>query len=179
MKRLLLLSGPIASGKTSVSTALQERYGFTSISSGAFLREQLTARDVLIDRHHLQELGDALDIATRFSWLIDSVARPAIESQANIENWLLDAVRKPVQVELFRLHFADSVRHVHIVASEYVLRQRYAERGEDQEAQYLSSLMHPNEQTARSLAGVADVVLDSEVLNPIEIADRISKIWEK
>lgn len=61
MKRLLLLSGPMASGKTSVSAALQEHYGFVSISSSAFLRAHLTALSEPIDRLQLQELGDALD----------------------------------------------------------------------------------------------------------------------
>lgn len=178
MKRLLLLSGPMASGKTSVSAALQEHYGFVPISSGAFLRGQLVARNEPIDRHHLQELGDALDRATNFSWLIDSVARPAIDAQLHADNWLLDAVRKPRQVELFRQHFADTVRHVHIVAPESVLQQRYAERGVDYLAQYQKSVLHPNEQSARSLAGLADQVLDIEAFTPLEIADQILKAWE-
>lgn len=169
----------MASGKTSVSAALQEHYGFIPISSGTFLREQLAARNEPIDRHHLQELGDALDRATDFSWLIESVARPAIDARPQADNWLLDAVRKPRQVELFRLHFADSVRHVHIVAPESVLQQRYAERGSYHLAQYNASVSHPNEQSARSLAGLADKVLDTEELTPFEITDQILKVWER
>ena len=179
MKRLLLLSGPMASGKTSVSSALQEHYGFVPISSGAFLREHLAARNQPIDRHHLQELGDILDRATDFSWLIESVGRPAIDARPYVDNWLLDAVRKPRQVELFRLHFADMVRHAHIVAPESVLQQRYADRGADYLAQYQASVLHPNEQSARSLAALADKVLDTEELTPLEIADQILNVWEK
>lgn len=179
VKRLLLLSGPMASGKTSVSAALQEHHEFVPISTGAFLREQMVARHEPIDRHHLQELGDALDRATDFSWLIESVAQPAIDARPHAYNWLLDAVRKPRQVELFKLRFGDSIRHVHIVASEPVLQKRYAERGADHLAQYLASVSHPNEQSARSLAGLADKILDTEELTPFEIADQISKLWEK
>ncbi|WEX14251.1 AAA family ATPase [Pseudomonas sp. G11] len=179
MKRLLLLSGPMASGKTSVSASLQERHGFVPISSGSFLRVQLASRNEPLDRHSLQELGDSLDRATDFSWLIESVASPAIEARPNVDNWLLDAVRKPRQVELFKLRFGDVVRHVHIVAPESVLEQRYAARGASLLDEYQVSVQHPNEQSARSLAGFADKVLDTQQHTSWEIADQIMGIWEK
>ncbi|MEB0043417.1 AAA family ATPase [Pseudomonas sp. MH10] len=179
MKRLVLLSGPMASGKTSVSAALQEFHGFVPISSGSFLRAQLAARNEPLDRHNLQELGDSLDRETDFSWLIESVAIPTLEARPGVNNWLLDAVRKPRQVELFRLRFASAVRHVHIVAPESVLEQRYAARGLDHLEKYRASILHLNEQSARSLAGFADKVLDTERYTPLEVADQIMSIWEK
>lgn len=179
MKRLLLLSGPIAGGKTSVSASLQENYGFVPISSGSYLRAQLAVRNEPLDRHNLQELGDSLDRATDFSWLIEAVAIPALEARQDIENWLLDAVRKPRQVELFRLRFASAVRHVHIVAPDAVLEQRYAARGLSHLEEYQASVLHPNEQSARSLTAFADKVLDTDEYSPVEIADQIMDIWEK
>lgn len=179
MKRLLLLSGPMASGKTSVSAALQELHGFVQISSGTFLREQLTARNEPFDRHHLQELGDSLDRSTDFSWLIESVASPAIRDRPVVESWLIDAVRKPRQVELFRLHFGEAVKHVHICAPESVLQQRYVARGAADLKEYIASVAHPNEQSARSLEGFADKVLDTHTYTPSQIADQIMEIWEK
>jgi len=178
VKRLLLLSGPIAGGKTSVSASLQERHGFVPISSGSFLRAQLAAQNEPIDRRNLQELGDSLDRATDFSWLIESVASPAIEARPDAHNWLLDAVRKPQQVALFRLRFGDVVRHVHIFAPESVLEQRCAARGLSHLEDYQASVLHPNEQSARSLAGFADKVLDTKQYTPLEIADQIMNIWE-
>jgi adenylosuccinate synthase len=169
----------MASGKTSVSAVLQELHGFVPISSGSLLRTQLSARNSPVDRHNLQELGDSLDRATDFSWLIESVAIPVLEAQADVDNWLMDAVRKPRQVELFRLRFANAVRHVHIVAPDSVLEQRYAARGRDHFKEYQASVLHPNEQSARSLAGFADKVLDTELFSPLEIADQIMDIWEK
>lgn len=178
MKRLLLLSGPVASGKTSVSAALQELHGFVPISSGYFLRTQLTARNEPLDRHHLQELGDSLDKSTDFSWLIEAVANPAIQDQPAVENWLLDAVRKPRQVELFRVRFGNAVRHVHIVAPEPVLQQRYVVRGTADLNEYLASVAHPNEQSARSLSDLADKVLDTHMYSPFQIAGQVMEIWE-
>lgn len=168
----------MASGKTLVSECLKEHYGFEAISSGSFLREQLLIRNVLIDRLHLQELGDALDRDTDFSWLIEWVAKPTIDARPHTDSWLLDAVRKQRQVELFRLHFVDSVRHVHIVAPEPVLQRRYSERGADHLAQYQASVSHPNEQSARSLAHLADKVMDTDEFNVLDIANQIVKLWE-
>lgn len=179
MKRLLLLSGPISSGKTSVSAVLQECYGFVPISSGAFLRAQFVAEDEPPDRYKLQELGDSLDKVTDFSWLIESVARPVIDSRPNVDNWLLDAVRKPRQVELFRLCFTDAVMHVHLDAAESVLQQRYAARGPNKLAEYSVSAVHPNELCARSLIGLADIVCDTKEHSAVEIACKIMAFWEK
>lgn len=169
----------MASGKTTVSASLQERHGFAPISSSSFLRAQLAARNKPLDRRNLQELGDSLDRATDFSWLIESVAIPSIEARPNVDNWLLDAVRKPRQVELFRLLFGDVVRHVHIVAPEIVLEQRYVTRNTSLSDEYQVSVLHPNEQSARSLAGFADKVLDTQQHTAWEIADQIMDIWEK
>ncbi|EIU1301262.1 AAA family ATPase [Pseudomonas aeruginosa] len=178
MKRILLLSGPMASGKSSISQFLQENHGFAAISSGTFLREQLVARSMPIDRHHLQELGDDLDAATDFSWIIESVARPSIDAQPHIDNWILDSVRKPRQIELFRLNYVESIRHVHVVAPESVLQRRYAERGVGL-TQYQVNISHPNEQSARSLAIHADKVVDTDELILVEIANQILKTWER
>ena len=94
----------MASGNTSVSAVLQEHFGFFPISSSYFLRTQLVGQGVVPDRHKLQELGDSLDRSTDFSWVIDSVARPAINARPDVDNWLLDSVRKSKQVELFKHH---------------------------------------------------------------------------
>jgi len=179
VKRLILLSGPMACGKTSISEMLQARYGFLPVSSGAYLRAELAARNQVLDRHNLQELGDALDDETDFSWLIDSVAIPVITVRPDVDNWLLDAVRKPRQVELFRLRFAGAVRHVHLLASETELKRRYALRNPHQLSQYEADVLHPNEQSARSLAALADRILDTDKLTPSDIADQIMEIWEK
>lgn len=178
MKRLLLLSGPVASGKTSISATLQELHGFVPISSSSYLRARLAARSEPLDRHNLQELGDSLDHSTDFSWLIESVANPTIQARPDVENWLLDAVRKPRQVELFRLHFGNAVRHVHINAPESVLQQRYAARDATHINEYNNSVLHPNEKSARSLSGFADKVLDTHIHTPFEVADQIMGIWE-
>jgi hypothetical protein len=121
-------------------------------------------------RQNLQNLGDQLDAATDFRWLIDHVAVPIIESMPTIDYWLLDSVRKKRQVEHFISTFGSSVSHVHLTASEAVLQQRYSWRqsaGDD----YLGSISyevavdHANERASRSLIDVAHHVIDVSTLS--------------
>jgi adenylosuccinate synthase len=169
----------MASGKTSVSAVLQECFKFLPISSSAFLRGQLAARNEPPDRLNLQEFGDSLDRATNFSWLIESVAKPAIDGRPDADNWLLDAVRKSQQVELFRLSFGNALMHVHFVAAESVLQQRYAKRGPSHLAEYQACVRHPNEQNTRSLGRMADKVFDTGTHTTAEIANQIMELWER
>ena len=71
------------------------------------------------------------------------------------------------------------MRHVHIVAPDAVLEQRYAARGLSHLEEYQASVLHLNEQSARSLTAFADKVLDTDEYSPVEIADQIMDIWEK
>lgn len=179
VKRLLLLSGAMGSGKSSIATVLKEKYFFSGISSGAYLRKFQKINSLSCDRLGLQELGDQLDIETGFSWLIDLVAVPAMESASNVENWLLDAVRKPRQVDLFRLHFVDVVKHIHLIAPESVLKNRYLERDQNEAPiDYEIATHHPNELAARSLASIADQKIDTSRYTQVEIAEHILNMWK-
>jgi adenylosuccinate synthase len=110
---------------------------------------------------------------------LKNAARPAINARSDVDNWLLDALRKSRQVELFKLHFAGAVMHVHLDASESVLQQRYAERGLNHLAEYQANVRHPNELNARSLGSIADKVFDTGTFTALEIACQIIELWEK
>ncbi|WP_163018707.1 AAA family ATPase, partial [Pseudomonas viridiflava] len=58
---VLLISGPIASGKSTVTNKLISAYGFESLSSGDYLRNLLKSKSQPVTRKELQELGDRLD----------------------------------------------------------------------------------------------------------------------
>jgi adenylate kinase family enzyme len=171
--RLILLSGPIAVGKSHAAAALISRHQFQRISSSNYLRELLAADGREADRTSLQDLGDFLDVSTDYRWLIDNVAAPLF-SQSVPENgrWLLDAVRKQRQVEHFKGTVADA-HHVHLMASETTLRRRYEARRSGGDPTYDDAISHPNEQSARGLIGIADQIISVEGLSPEDIADSI------
>jgi adenylate kinase family enzyme len=175
-EKLLLLSGAIGAGKTSVADVLKARYQFKKISSSGYLLS-LILPDELREgdqrRRQLQELGDRLDEETDFRWIVDPVARDAIEQSPEVRNWLIDAVRKRKQVEHFRSHFGPIVRHIHLTAPEKVLRARYTDR----RGEYDKAIAHPNEVNARSLEAIADRVIDTSDSDSDSIALQIMAEW--
>ncbi|AVR08429.1 hypothetical protein GNZ25_27275 [Burkholderia thailandensis] len=178
MKRLLLLSGAMRAGKSSVAHALKENYSFSGISSGGYLRTCGKPDAVLNLRSWLQETGDQLDIETDFAWVVDSVAVPAIAASPSVENWLFDAVRKPRQIEHFRARFGQIVRHVHLSASEDILRERYAVGAAPSgAAAYVTAITHANEIAARSLGTIADEIFDTTTVTANDIAAQIIDAW--
>lgn len=178
MNFLLLLSGPVAVGKSAVATELIDNCGFKKISTGNFLLEVVKTRGMSGSRSVLQEVGDSLDVETDFRWVVDSVAAPAISDNANVERWLLDSVRKQRQVSHFKERYGDKVFHVHLTASEILLRDRYDSRI-SRGGEYLGNtpyeiaILHPNEVASRELFGIADALISIELLTPKEIAKEI------
>jgi dephospho-CoA kinase len=177
VERLLLLSGPIGSGKTEVAKELIRTFQFAKVTSGGYLTSLIPPNELKEGderRQQLQELGDRLDEETGYRWIVDPVAIQAMQRAPSTENWLIDAVRKKRQVELFREHFGSIVRHVHLVAAEDVLRSRYAKKG----GNYDAAIAHPNEVNARSLHEVADLLLDTSEEKAELLATRILSTWE-
>lgn len=167
---LILLSGPVAGGKSSLRGVFVEEYGFEAIRSSDYLAELARSSGRGISRTVLQNLGDELDARTDFQWLLENVARPTILGKPAQRRWLIDAVRKEKQVQMFRDEFGDAVLHVHVRAAEKVLRRRYEARAKADPAlmeqqSYELAVAHENEQSARRLILVADIVVDTFILD--------------
>jgi adenylosuccinate synthase len=168
---IFLLSGPLAVGKTAVRLELVSQHAFAYLRSSEYLRAMAKAKGLIPDRLILQDLGDSLDVATDYRWLINDVARPAIERSPEQGRWIVDAVRKTRQIEHFREAFGDAVRHIHFTASEGVLRARYEARqkvqgGAADMTTYEAAIDHDNERAARGLIECADVVINLADVSP-------------
>ena len=178
MPSIVLLSGPIASGKTTLADELIKRHGFLRLKSSDHLKIICAERGLEVSRANLQEVGDDLDGLTDYQWLVSDVAKPQMAAASSQTRWLVDAVRKERQVEHFKAEFGQDVLHVHISAPEEVLRARYDKRreaGGDHEGStdYLEALEHPNEIASRALTEVADINVDLTQIDPVEAAARI------
>lgn len=178
LKRFLLLSGAIGSGKSSVASELKSSHNFSGISSSEYLRAYGQRQGEKNRRQQMQDLGDRLDSETDFTWIVREVAVPTIEMNSNIENWLLDAVRKPRQIAHFRSAFGDLVQHVHLSALENVLRSRYESRVAPGDSSYTEAIQHPNEMAARSLGLIADHTFDTTSTSAKDIAAQIFHFWK-
>ncbi|TGN40331.1 adenylate kinase family protein [Marinobacter confluentis] len=160
-KTLVLLSGPVAAGKTSLLKTVGQHIPLGRISTGWFLRQQVERLSSEFTRYDLQEYGDKLDLETNFSWIYWDLVLPYLKDSPDCNLWFLDSVRKLEQVHCIRSNFEGRVLHVHVTASDDVLSERYLSRGriEDENA-YTTVGLHSNEIAARALIDVADSVLE-------------------
>lgn len=167
---LILLSGPIAVGKSSIAEILIEKHNFLPIKTSPFLKDLLVSQNKTISREALQNIGDQLDIDTDYSWVNNSIIIPALKNNPNHNNWLLDSIRKKKQAEIIKNHFGSSVQHIHFHASEKTLKERYQKRTyqggtEENSPSYETAIAHSNEQHSRSLIDIADEVINLEEID--------------
>src|SRR5260370_8144274 len=71
--RVILLSGPISAGKTTLATGLSERYGVHSVKTGQLLRQRLPR--LRETRGALQRAGEQLATETQIQWLPHAIIR--------------------------------------------------------------------------------------------------------
>ena len=169
---IVLLSGPLACGKSVVSMELSNRHGFSKISSSGYLKSNLGNQ--VVSRENLQNLGDLLDEETDFSWVVNSVAKPQIKQGPEHKFWYVDAVRKARQIEHFKNELEHTF-HVHLHAPDSICEQRYSERerADDAFKSYRDAILHPNEVASRSLHQCCDLAIDISDARPASVADQI------
>lgn len=174
MHKLVVLSGPVAVGKTSFGNALQTRFAIEKISTRRYIVAHTGCAE---ERAALQTAGDDLDRKTGGKWVADAVS----EQSAGVSEetvLLVDSARIAAQVEKLRERFGrDSVRHVHLTAPDDVLEARYLARpaAVREFATYAEVKRSPTEAAIGSLEHIADVIVDtstgtssSQVANAVE-----------
>ena len=165
VQRVVLLSGPIASGKTTLAQLLSERFGFCVVST-----HELLLTHVIEDRRSLQAAGASLDDATGGSWVRDGLFWLQRQCAAEV-SFVVDSVRTLEQIRWVRDAFGESVGHVHLTADVEVLSVRYGYRFEGYQYQDVSD--NPVEQRVNLLEASAGLVLDTGYLTPESVLERV------
>lgn len=180
-KKIILLSGPVAVGKTSIAASLEKEYGFKRIKSSQYLINEANSLGIEINRLNLQNLGDKFDETSDFLWVVDKVTLPVIKSTPDQNLWLFDSVRKQRQVEHFKLNLPPEYKiyHLHITASEETIQTRFFLRDPLlSQNSYTETISHPNETSARSLIGIADHVIKVDEKSSQLVLNEISQLLE-
>ena len=163
MKRLIALSGPVATGKTELCRQLESKHGAVVFRTTDYLIEQLGRRRV--DRTSLQRAGERIDRLTDGRWVVDALTRfgPILD---DAELVVIDCVRIRPQLIALRRAFGRRVVHLHLTATLETLAQRYAQRqasGRIAElASYADLRRSRTERNVHQLAADADIVIDTD-----------------
>jgi adenylosuccinate synthase len=170
-KMILLLSGSVASGKSTLASLLGHRFGFQIVKTWHLLKA--VKPDVSEDRESLQALGEELDKKTGGKWVVeelDKVVRTKPDALV-----VVDAVRIQGQIDFVRTGFGPIVKHIHLQAPTEILAKRYKTRTGKQIKEldsYEEVLKNETERSVYLLADAADIVVETDRNTPEDVLVR-------
>jgi adenylosuccinate synthase len=159
-KRIILLSGPVAAGKTRLGNALVERYEFKVIKTRKLIESLVHVPN---ERGALQKAGEQLDQETQGQWVANALAREVSRLPDDC-SVLVDSIRIGQQAEAIRVAFGARVTHIHLTAPTNVLSERYSSRTPNVKElpSYDQVRADPTESGVERLADIADIVIDTK-----------------
>ena len=174
--RIILLSGPVASGKSMLASRLSDRFNMRLLRTSALLRAMVTGAHER-GRIALQDLGDELDQRTKGTWVLDSL-RQVLQGEATSTNVVVDSVKIQEQIDAIRDAYGSSVSHIHMTAPLDVLTSRYESREspspQAEQLSYQDVRLNQTESLVDSLSDIADVVIDSDRCTEEDVLVRVA-----
>jgi adenylosuccinate synthase len=171
-KTIILLSGPIGSGKTTLAMHIERNHAACNVSTATIL-SALIGRD--LSRRELQQVG----LERRFQggkWIANEVSRSAREDPT-AEVIVVDAVRTTQQVREIRELAVKRWRilHVHLTAADQHLTERYKARARksDLEIDWSVARESLTEAAILDLEEVADLAIDTSRITSDDVAVRV------
>jgi adenylosuccinate synthase len=168
-KQIVLLSGSISSGKSTLSNLLNEQFAFHVLKTKKIIQSfalQKLGKEIEPERRAMQKFGESLDKETKGRWVRDALSRFIRDlGPAGIEaKVVVDAVRILDQIRAIRQAYSFSVIHVHLKAPTEVLEKRYKGRhvvGFKELASFSEAEKNKTESRVRELEDAADFVIDT------------------
>lgn len=161
---IILLSGQISSGKSTLSKGLAEKYSLKIFKTSDVLRQKING-NLNINRVSLQEIGDKLDQETNGKWILDEMHILGFNNEIQ-EGVIVDSVRTRAQIDHIKNQFWPRVIHIHLTAPDYELKDRHknktAPNGLGTEINYYEIKQNKTESRVEDLAKIADLVIDTK-----------------
>jgi len=159
--KIVLLSGPICSGKSTLAEGLVGRYRAVPYKTHELI--QTLRPKVPSERVALQRAGDALDRSTQGRWVQKALER-RLDSLPAESIVVIDAVRITSQIDGIREAFPARVYHIHLTASGDVLAKRYASKNSQvtEVSSYDQVRINRTERNVEDLAEIADIVVKTD-----------------
>ena len=169
---VVLLSGGIATGKSTLSMTLHDKFGATIVKTNRVLLDKYAGA---VERKSLQEYGEALDIETGGRWVADAVVN-CLQGTGPDTLLVVDAIRILPQAEEIRKHVHGRVLHIHLLAPKEELVRRFeARRGDKpfkEALNYEDVLRSTTEQRIEGMKGAADIVIDTAESKEADVVAR-------
>jgi adenylosuccinate synthase len=177
--QIVLLSGTVASGKTTLWQQLKANFPNEHIhvlKTKELIRELALEKldhKLPAERRALQDYGDLLDRKTGGRWVREALVS-LINEHINTEPspiFIVDAVRILAQIKTIREAYGFSVKHIHLKAPERELEERYKRRTSDMEElrTFKDVSKNPTEAAVHELEKSADIVVDTQACTPDDV----------
>ena len=160
--RIILLSGPVSSGKSTLAKGLAERLNMHVFKTSQLLQEKVRS-DLRTNRKVLQLQGERLDRRTRGRWVLEELEEIS-RGNNQVDEVIIDSVRINEQINAIREAYGPKVIHVHLTAPLDELEHRYNQRkklGKERNFLYSEIRENPTEKQVNTLANTADIVIDT------------------
>ena len=164
VKRIILLSGPIASGKSTLAKKLSKHFNTTTVQTRKLLQRTLVHGNSS-GRSELQAEGERLDRITGGRWVYDEIVQHLRDIPTDT-TVVVDSVRILNQIHTIREAYGTVVLHIHLTASVGILEERHNSRlvgisgGEKDLTHQVASSNHI-ERLIEELKASADIVIDT------------------
>lgn len=173
---VVVVSGPVAGGKSVLARALADRFGGVRLSTRDLLMHRIKPGQTAT-RQALQAIGAALDDETGGKWVVDRLSRRIYEAPEPLV--VVDSARTREQIEGLRQGFSRrEVRHVHVTASRDTCAVRYEDRRSRSEveeaATYDEVVADPTEANVDLLGDVADISIRTDRTSPEDVIVRVA-----
>ncbi len=182
-KIILLISGEIASGKTTLAQNLENKFEFNLMKTREAIKDlakkKLNSEEP--NRTFLQRFGTSLDQKDGGKWVLDYFQNDFGFSFEKNSFFVVDAIRIQKQIDYFRKAYSFSVCHIHLTASEPCLKQRFLQREEVRELsasqalkKYEEAKADETEQQVKTLFDDADLCIDTELSTKEDVFIRVA-----
>ena len=168
---IILLSGAICAGKSTVARWLEQSFDFKHIKTSELLRER--SRYQSPTRKQLQKLGERLD-KNEPDWLLkDFSAASSYDSQTR---YVVDSIRVCEQAKLFREAFGRNVVHIHLEAPPDTLKMRFEARRAQfgYEQSYETAKKNKTERNIDNLKNDADISINTHRCREQDVQVRVA-----
>ena len=174
-RRIILLSGPIGVGKSTLVESLRGTYQARIVKTRDLLDLEARAKfQTLSSREEYQEFGEALDREDGGKWVADALSEVLLRETADLV--VVDAVRILGQIRAIREQHGFSVFHLHLTAFEEDLKQRFNARIATfrEASSYEAAQQNETEKGVRLLESKADAVVNTSFCNPDDVVVRVA-----